>query len=45
MRRCIGNGPKQEWDGLEKSIIANIADDVEIGIAGYTVDMTVLKTF
>lgn len=45
MRRCIGNGPNEDWDGLEKSIIANIADDVEIGIIGNTVEMTVLKTF
>ena len=45
MRRCIGNGPEQDWDGLEKSVIANLADDVEIGIAGNTVEMTVLKTF
>ena len=45
LRRCIENGPIADWDGLEKSIIANIADDVEIGIAGNRVEMTVLKTF
>ena len=45
MRRCIGDDPRQEWDELEKSIIASIADDVEIGIACNTVEMTVYKTF
>ena len=45
LRRCINNGPQEDWDGLEKSIIANIADDVEIGIASNTVEMTVVKTF
>ena len=45
LRRCIGNDRENDWDGLEKSIIANIADDVEIGIANNTVDMTVLKAF
>lgn len=45
LRRCIGNSPKADWDGLEKSIIASIADDVEIGIVHNTVEMTVYKTF
>ena len=33
----------EEWDELEKSIIANIADEVEIGIAEGTVEMIVYK--
>lgn len=45
LRRCIGGGPEKDWDGLEKSVIASIADDVEIGIVTNTVEMTVIKTF
>jgi len=45
LKRCVGSRPDKNWDGLEKSVIANIADDVEIGIANNTVDMTVYKTF
>ncbi|MBR3150065.1 MAG: hypothetical protein IKF64_07840 [Eubacterium sp.] len=33
----------EKWDELEKSIIANIADEVEIGIAEGTVEMIVYK--
>lgn len=36
---------KSEWDGMEKSIIANFADDVSIGIRSGTLEITVLKTF
>ena len=33
------------WDELEKSIVANIADDVIVGIKGTKVDIIVKKTF
>ena len=33
----------EKWDEFEKSIIANIADDVEIGIYENTVEMIVYK--
>ena len=33
----------EKWDELEKSIIANIADEVEIGITEGTVEMIVYK--
>jgi len=33
-----------EWDGLEKSIIANYADDVMIGVKSDNVEMVVLIT-
>ncbi len=36
---------KEEWDELEKSIIANIADEVKISIVGDIVDVSVYKTF
>lgn len=33
------------WDELEKSIIANIADDVTVGIRGDNVEMVITKNF
>lgn len=40
------NGNKaDEWDELEKSIIANLADDLSIGIKGDKVDIIVKKSF
>jgi hypothetical protein len=36
---------KREWDGMEKSIIANFADDVSIGVRSGKLEMTVTKTF
>ncbi len=35
----------EAWDELERSVIANAADEVEIGIQGNQVIMTVYKTF
>lgn len=34
-----------EWDGYERSILRNLADDIKIGIEGDTVDITVSKSF
>ncbi len=34
-----------EWDELEKSIIANLADDVRIGIRDRKVNMEIIKIF
>ena len=36
---------REEWDELEKSIVANIADEVSIAIRGSEVEMTVYKNF
>lgn len=36
---------KEAWDELEKSIIANIADDVLVGIQGKQIDIIVKKSF
>lgn len=35
----------ETWDELEQSIVANIADDVEIGIADNSVEMVISKKF
>ena len=39
------NPNSAEWDELEKSIVANIADDIKIAIAGNKVEMTAYKKF
>jgi hypothetical protein len=33
-----------DWDELEKSIIANVADDVRVGVLGGKIDIIVIKT-
>ena len=35
----------ESWDELERSIVANIADEIEIGIADDSVEMIIYKTF
>ena len=40
-----GRTAEERWDELEKSVIANLADDVSVGIVGATVEMTVTKAF
>ncbi|MEG0771387.1 MAG: hypothetical protein RR436_05765 [Clostridia bacterium] len=34
-----------DWDGMEKSIIANFADDVSIGVRNNRLEMTVTKSY
>ncbi|MBP5289475.1 MAG: hypothetical protein J6Z79_06370 [Clostridia bacterium] len=36
---------REDWDELEKSIVANIADDVKVSVVGSTVEISVLKSF
>lgn len=36
---------REEWDELEKSIVANIADEVVVRIVGSDVEITVIKAF
>ncbi len=40
-----GKGPQEDWDELEKSIVANVADEIEIGIKDNTVEMIIYKKF
>ena len=37
--------PDENWDELEKSVVAKLADDVRIGIKGRDVEMTIIKKF
>lgn len=39
------NKDSDAWDELEKSIIANLADDVIVGVIGRNVDIVIKKTF
>lgn len=49
MSSFVETAPREEqkdaWDGMEKSIIVNFADDVIIGARRNMVEMTVKKTF
>ena len=36
---------QEAWDELEKSIVANVADEVRISIVGSTVEITIFKAF
>ena len=36
---------EDNWDELEKSIIANIADDVIVGVIGRKIDIIIKKKF
>ena len=38
-------GEKEDWDELEKSIVANLASDVVVGVKGKKIDIIVKKTF
>ena len=43
-RRELDEKDGQEaWDELEKSVVANLADDVRVSIRGRNVEMTILK--
>ena len=35
----------EEWDELEKSVIASVADDVIVGVKGKSADIVVIKKF
>lgn len=39
------NNDTKEWDELEKSIVANIADEIKVSIVGSLVEITIFKTF
>ena len=46
-RQALESKPeqKEQWDELEKSVIAKIADEIRIGINGSQVEMIVFKRF
>ena len=44
-RENVGQEKGKDWDELEKSIVANIADEVLVGIQGKKVEIIVKKAF
>ena len=40
-----GYNSSEEWDELEKSVIASVADDITIGVKGKKADIVVVKKF
>ena len=44
-KNMADDAASEAWDELEKSIVANIADDVKVSIAGKSVAITVYKAF
>ena len=40
-----GGKPDENWDELERSVVARLADDVRIGIKGRSVEITIIKRF
>ena len=36
---------KEDWDGLERSILINMADDIIIGVNSGRVEMIIKKSF
>lgn len=39
------NTQSEEWDELEKSVIASVADDIIVGIKGKRADIIIIKNF
>lgn len=42
-RKDASEGAQEEWDELEKSVVSHIADNVEVSIRGYDVQLMILK--
>ena len=40
-----GRAPEEDWDELEKSVVAKLADEIRIGIAGQNVEMVISNKF
>lgn len=45
MQEIVENQVEKDWDGLEKSIIANFADDVSVAVRKDKLQMIITKTF
>ena len=47
IKKDQGSSPevRQAWDELEKSIVANIADDVRVSVSGKTAELIIEKRF
>ena len=45
VERDTNPAAEEAWDELEKSIVANLADDVKVSVAGQNVELTIEKKF
>lgn len=45
VEQCKKEASKEQWDQLEKSIVAKLADDVIVGVRGKEVDIIIKKSF
>jgi hypothetical protein len=43
--RDVERNNAEPWDELEKSIIANLADDVIVSVKGHNVEIVIMKNF
>ena len=39
----LSQGGQEEWDELERSVVAKLADDVKVSIRGRDVEMVIIK--
>ena len=44
-RDVVKKENQEDWDELEKSIIANLADDIIVGVKGKQANIVVVKKF
>lgn len=44
-RRNQSTDAAEQWDELEKSIVAQLADEVKVSMRGFNVEITIFKTF
>ncbi|MBP5655428.1 MAG: hypothetical protein J6X33_07920 [Clostridiales bacterium] len=44
-RTEVKDAPKEDWDELERSIVANIADEIEVGVREGSAELVIYKKF
>ena len=44
-RKVVDKENAEDWDELEKSIIANLVDDLTVGVKGKQASIVVVKNF
>lgn len=42
-RKDTSDGAQEEWDELEKSVVSHIADNIQVSIKGYDVELVIYK--
>lgn len=44
-RNEVKEAPREDWDELERSIVANIADEIEVGVREGSAELVIYKKF